>query len=126
MSEHDQQAALISWFRLQYPQYKDCLFSIPNGTHLAGTPGQRAAKMNKLKKEGFKNGVSDLFLAVPKNGMAGLWIEMKDEGKKESSVSENQKAHIGLMILMGYSAIWASGFDIAKAAVETYMGSSVK
>ena len=79
MSEHDQQAALVKWFNLQYPKLKGCLFAIPNGTHLAGDRAQRGRKMNKLKAEGFKVGVSDLFLCVASNGYHGLFLEMKDK-----------------------------------------------
>ena len=50
---------------------------VPNGAVLAGDARQRAIQMAKMKRMGFKNGVSDCFLAVPKGGFAGLWIEMK-------------------------------------------------
>tara|TARA_R110000772_G_scaffold263054_1_gene382580 strand:- start:55 stop:417 length:363 start_codon:yes stop_codon:yes gene_type:complete len=119
MSEHDHQAAVVNWFKLQYPQYEKCIMSIPNGQMLGGR--NKFALMNKLKKEGFKNGVSDLFIAVPKNGKFGLWIEMKDAGKTQCSVSDDQQAHLDLMISVGYEGIWAAGSVIAIAAIKTYM-----
>jgi hypothetical protein len=60
-------------------------------------------------------------LAVPRGGKGGLWIEMKDEKKPLSSLSKAQMDHLELMVEMGYSAVWAAGFDIAKAAVEAYL-----
>jgi hypothetical protein len=93
--------------------------AIPNGQMLGGR--NKFALMAKLKREGFKNGVSDLFIAVPMNGKCGLWVEMKDAGKTRCSVSDDQQAHLDLMISMGYEGIWAAGSDIAMAAIKVYM-----
>jgi len=122
MAEHDEQVAVVKWFRLQYPKFKGCFFSIPNGSFLAGKPYQRANQMKKLKKEGFKNGVSDLFLAVPKNGYSGLWVEMKDKGKTKCDVSKEQQEHLDLMREMGYGAVWCAGADAAISQIKGYMG----
>ena len=119
MSEHDHQAAVVSQFKAKYPQYKDCIMAIPNGQMLGGR--NKFALMKKLKAEGFKNGVSDLFIAVPRRGRHGLWVEMKDAGKTTCSVSPEQQAHLDLMSKMGYEAIWAAGVDIAMAAIDVYM-----
>jgi len=119
MSEHDHQSAVVKWFKMQYPQFKDCIMAIPNGQLLGGR--NKFALINKLKREGFKNGVSDLFIAVPMNGKCGLWVEMKDEGKTRCAVSDEQQDHLDLMISMGYEAIWAAGSDIAIAAIKVYM-----
>ena len=124
MSEHDEQSALVAWFKRQYPQYSLCIMAIPNGQLLGGR--NKFALMNKLKKEGFKNGVSDLFIAVPVNGKHGLWVEMKDRGKPPSSVSKEQSDHLDLMISMGYEGIWAAGADIAIAAITVYMSEAKK
>lgn len=97
--EHELQAACIRWFDLQYPQHRHRLFAIPNG-------GQRSiATARKLKAEGVRAGVWDLFLAIPTtsgrivslgNGWAelegrkaGLFIEMK-AGK--NGLTDSQKA----------------------------------
>lgn len=120
MSEHEQQVAVINWFRLQYPQYTHNLFAIPNGSVLGGK--NKWGQINKLKKEGFKPGVSDLFLALPIGDKSGLWVEMKDTGKTLCSVSKDQMEHLELMKESGYEAIWCAGADIAIAAIKTYMG----
>lgn len=98
--------------------------AIPNGQLLGGR--NNFALINKLKREGFKNGVSDLFIAVPINGKCGLWVEMKDAGKTQCSVSAEQQEHIDLMRDMGYEAIWAAGSDIAIAAIKVYMKEAIK
>lgn len=71
--EHEIQAACIRWFDLQYPLYRRRLFAIPNG-------GQRSiTTAARLKAEGVRAGVWDLFLAVPdfSHELGGLFIEMK-------------------------------------------------
>jgi len=121
MSEHDEQCAVVYWFKTVYPQYKSAIMAIPNGAHLAGDNKKRAMKMAYMKKEGFKKGVSDLFIAVPRGDSHGLWCELKDKGKTWCHVKPEQRQHLEDMRLMGYEAIWCSGFDVAKAAITTYM-----
>jgi hypothetical protein len=74
MSEHAHQVALIDWWRLQHKRYglpEFALLAIPNG-------GQRnKAVAAKLKAEGVRKGVLDLFMPVPRGVFNGLWIEMK-------------------------------------------------
>lgn len=58
------------------------LFHVPNG-------GQRhTAVAAKLKGQGVKAGVLDLFLPVPRFGRHGLWIEMKTA---TGTLSKSQK-----------------------------------
>lgn len=119
MSEHNEQTAVVEWFYYRYPRYRGCLFAIPNGSWLGGK--NRYAQVNKLKREGFKNGVSDLFLMVPAGEYHGMFIEMKDKGKTESSVSDDQKAHLILASEMGYRAVWAAGSVRAMNLISEYM-----
>lgn len=122
MSEHQQQAATVSWFKWNYRKYAGCIVALPNGTYLHGTKGQRSAQAAKLKAEGMKPGASDLFVCVARGGFHGLWIEMKDQGKTYCSVTQDQRDHIELMIEMGYAAEWCAGTDEAKSTIEKYMG----
>jgi len=122
MSEHDQTKAVVSWFKRQYPKYAECLVGSANGSHISGNVYQRKNKMDKLKAEGLKPGASDFFIAVPRGGKHGLWVEMKDVKLTWCSVKKNQRKHIDLMHEMGYEAIWCAGADIAIAAIKTYMG----
>lgn len=112
MNEHQEQVAVINWFRLQHRQYASYLFAIPNG----GVRNIGTAV--KLKKEGVLAGVPDLFLMIPMNGYHGLWIEMKVKGGR---VSDSQKEFIGAATLMGYPAVVCYGFDEAKNAINNYL-----
>lgn len=113
MSEHQHQVAVIEWFGLQYPKLNGLLFAIPNG----GLRNVVVAK--KLKAEGVRPGVSDLFLMVPTNGMHGMWIEMKDvDGKKPKP---EQIAFQKDATAQGYLAVTCYGFDMARGAIEEYL-----
>ena len=124
--EHLHQCAVIDWFRMVYPVFSGCLFSIPNGAYLAGDKKRRIIQMVNLKKEGFKNGVSDLLLALPSLDKFGLWVEMKDQGSTYSSVSKDQRDHIALMNSVGYHAVWCAGSSEAIKEIKSYMSSVIK
>ena len=121
MSEHTEQVALIQWYRMQYPKYAKCLFSIPNGAHLAGDARLRAIKMNNLKASGLVPGVSDLMLMIHKGGWHGLFIEMKVKGGK---LSDSQKEFMTVATAMGYQAVVCYGFNEAKDAINNYLQSN--
>lgn len=112
LTEHDEQALLIKWFDLQYKD-KFVLFAIPNG----GIRNVVVAK--KLKKEGVRSGVPDLFLAVPKNPYAGLFIEMKRA--KGGKLSLYQKDMITSLEDAGYRCEVCHGFEQAKLVIEDYL-----
>lgn len=115
-SEHQEQSAVVRWFRFQYPKLK--LISIPNGSHLAGDIKQRAIKMRRMKEEGLEPGAYDLFLMAPNGKWAGLFIEMKSSSGR---VSPEQKAFGEYAITMGYDARVCYGQDEAKLAIQDYL-----
>lgn len=121
MSEHQQQCVVFDWWLLAYPKYYDKMFSIPNGSLLAGNIQRRAGQMKKLKREGLKPGVSDIFLMVARGGYHGLWIEMKDAKKTYCSVSLPQREHLQAAEEEGYKAVWCAGADSAIKIIDEYM-----
>jgi len=122
MSEYDEQATVVSWFRQQYPKYAGCLWATVNERQLRGNAGQRMGQVKKLKKIGYKAGVSDLQLMIPRGGYHGLFIEMKDAKKTQSSVSSSQRQHLALMASKGYRAAWCPGADDGIRVITDYMG----
>lgn len=109
-NQHQEQKALIQWFRMQYP--KLIIFAIPNG-------GQRnIVTATKLQAEGVLRGVSDLFLMKPIGNYHGLFIEMKSAKGK---VSDQQAYFIEQANLLGYKAIVCYGFDQAAAEITNYL-----
>ena len=115
MTEHQEQVALVTWFRLQYPKYNKYLWAIPNGG------SRHIVTAVKLKAEGVLAGVSDIFLMIPKSGLHGMFIEMKVKGGK---LSEAQKEFMGAATLMGYQAVVCYGFEDAKEAITNYLHES--
>lgn len=75
MSEGAEQAAVFEW--AAYFDELRWMHAIPNGTFLAGDRVQRAKQMARLKAQGLKPGVSDIFLPLARRGFHGLYIEMK-------------------------------------------------
>lgn len=113
-SEHEEQAALLQWWELAAPkEIKPLLFAIPNG-------GLRSkATAARLRAEGVRAGVPDLFLAVTTPGYAGLWLELKrGAGGK---VSAAQKEMLELLRGQGYEALVCRGADEARAAIMKYL-----
>ena len=114
--EHEEQVNLIKWWSLVHKQFgisEHLLFAIPNG-------GQRNIIVaSKLKAEGVRPGVPDLFLAVPKKDYHGLFIEMKKP--KGGRVSDSQKEMIDDLNQLNYLSVVCKGWNEAKAAIEQYL-----
>lgn len=110
-SEHHLQATCVRWFDFKYSAFKLRLFAIPNG----GLRNKIIA--GKLKKEGARSGVWDLFLSVPINGKGGLFIESKN-GKND--LTENQKAFM-YANLSGYSFAVIRSLDEFIEVIQNYL-----
>lgn len=121
-TEHMEQVTFVSWFGANYPELASRLFAIPNGAHLAGNSASRAKQMHRLKAEGFKVGIPDLFLPVVRGGYAGLFIEMKRQ--KGSRTSIEQKDWHEYLNSAGYKAVVCKGFEKAKEVVTCYLNSA--
>lgn len=109
-SEHEEQTRLIA-YAAKYPKLAS-LFAIPNGGF------RTKATAGKLKAEGVKSGVPDLFLPVASQPSAdgpqyhGMFIEMKIQGNRPTN---NQVEWLQKLATNGYYCIVAYG---AEAALE--------
>ena len=114
--EHAEQVNLMQWWALAHQKFgipEQLLFAIPNG-------GQRNIIVaSKLKAEGVRAGVPDLFLAFPKKDAAGLFIEMKKP--KGGRVSGKQKTMLAQLADYGYATAICHGWIEAKATIEHYL-----
>lgn len=117
--EHQEQVALCGWWKL-YSRGRgvpeSLLFAIPNGGRRDAVTGAR------LKAEGVRAGIPDLFLAVPRGAWAGLFIEMKR--RRGGRASPEQQAMHTCLAASGYRVSVCRGWDEARAALEAYMGDS--
>jgi len=112
-TEHEEQCALFKWVDCWLPMVSALLFAIPMGGH------RRIAVAGKLKAEGVKAGVPDIFFALPRNGKHGLFIEMKRV--KGGSVRREQKAMIDRLRTAGYQVEICKGFEAARNVLVNYM-----
>jgi hypothetical protein len=114
-SEHQEQCAVIAWWRLQHQRYalpELALFAIPNGGARDVITGSR------LKAEGVRRGSPDLMLAWPAAGAHGLFIEMKVGSNK---TSEEQRLFLEHLSLSGYRAVVHWSADDAIAEIKEYL-----
>jgi len=114
-TEHYEQKKLFEWAKVQSGKYAplSMMFAIPNG-------GQRnIVTANKLKAEGVKSGVPDIFLAYPSIHAHGLFIELKSAKGK---VSQNQREWIAALSSSGYMCVVCYSFDEAKEIICEYLG----
>lgn len=132
-TEHQIQCAIVEWANIfgieKYEQLAngdliirkrkviDFLLAVPNG-------GKRSiTEAIRLKKEGVKMGVSDLFFAHPSMGERsfnhGLWIEVKS---RKGKLSKEQKEWMILMSNVGYKCVEVKSVDEGIQAIKIYLG----
>ena len=85
---------------------------------LPGDKLNRIKIIKSLKAQGMCVGQSDIFIAVPRHGFHGKFIELK-EGKNKAT--QDQFDFIDDMVDQGYAAEVVTGFDAAKDSVMAYM-----
>ncbi len=112
-SEHDLQVGCVNVFRMLYPEYDHLLMAIPNG----GFRTQKTAVL--MKREGVVSGVPDMFLAVPRKGYPGLWIEMTNG--KAGRVSDNQKEMMSRLTEQGYKCVACRTLDEFVKTLQDYL-----
>lgn len=134
-SEHQIQCAIVEWAN-------NIFIDHPNGGKVRlgsylikiTNEGKRSwAQGKKMKAEGLKKGVSDLFFAFPftrtiNSGCAccpdyeersGLWIELKAKGKKPN---KEQLEFLSAMRDVGYDAVFKDTVNDGIQAIKDYLG----
>ena len=115
--EDAEQAALFEW--AAYKPTLRWLHAIPNG----GNREPREAL--RLKRQGVKPGVSDIFLPVPSNGYHGLYIELKRRKLHgRASVTRQQSEFLTFANSNGYRAVICYGANEAIEEIERYLDST--
>lgn len=120
LTEHEEQVNVFRWAGdcASYGIYPELalMFAIPNVSY-GGTRRDLFRGM-KLKAEGRKAGVPDIFLPVPRGDYCGLFVEMKKIG---GAVNAIQKDWIKELNEQGYLAIVCYGCQEAIAEIEKYL-----
>lgn len=123
-TEHDDQVRIFAWAEIAkgaYPEL-DMLFAIPNGAKLPwkkDSQGRRfSSEAVRLKKEGLRPGVPDMFLAVPRGPYHGLFIELKHGKNKPSGV---QVSFLAALSSQGYYAVPVWEWQDAIQLITNYL-----
>lgn len=115
-SEATEQTWLFEWIDqmayLRWPEL-ELAFHIPNGG------SRNKIEAARLKAQGVKAGVPDIFISVPRCGYHGLYIEMKRQ--KDGKMREGQKDMIPKLRAQGYRVEVCKGFHPAADLIEQYM-----
>lgn len=114
--ESAEQKKIVQWWHLACRRYKlpeALLFAIPNGGYRSAITGAR------LKAEGVRAGIPDMFLAYPSGAFHGLFLELKVKGGR---LSDSQKANIEKLRQQGYAVFVPYGFTEAREVIEKYLG----
>jgi dienelactone hydrolase len=113
MSEHLTQKAFFDWVQYQRFPGIDLMHAVPNG-------GQRhKAVAAKLKAEGVKPGVPDVFWPVVRGGFIGLAIEFKHG---DGNPTKEQRTRIDALQREGWLVAVCWSWEAAARLVKGYAG----
>lgn len=112
ISEDMEQTLLFDWIRLHPDIAPYCI-------HIANQRQTSIVMGKKLKCMGVMAGVSDVFIAIPKNGFSGMWLELKTKTGRATPI---QKDFLTRMEVAGYKSVIANGFDSARLEIIQYLG----
>lgn len=113
-AESAEQQAYFDWAGL-HPQ-AHAAFAIPNG-------GRRSKiEAARLKREGVRAGVPDVFLPKVRGGASGLWLEFKSDAGR---VSPSQTQRIDALVADGYAVGIVYGCEQAIALTRAYLSGRI-
>jgi hypothetical protein len=108
----------VNWFNHYYPELEDDFHHFANERKIEKRGGAEFYEGKLLKRMGVKKGVADFFLALPLNGKAGLWIELKVGRNKPS---KEQEAFLQRKALRGYEVACVWGTHAAREVIKAYL-----
>lgn len=121
-SEQNLQLAVCNYLKLQY---QEAIFVTDLAAGMRLSIGQ-AVMSSRMRSS---RGLPDLFIAEPRNGKHGLWIELKKSGtkiyKRDGISFSTPHLYEQFLIIerlkrYGYSAHFAVGFDEAQKIIDNY------
>lgn len=92
--------------------------------HIRNEAKRTAAENKRAKRMGLKKGVSDLFIAIPKNGYAGFFLELKAQKTQFSRAGKATKHQLSFLENMknaGYKTGIFFGAEEAISAICDYL-----
>jgi hypothetical protein len=114
-SENKLQSDCVLWLWNTHPATRGLLYHIPNG-------GLRSAREGAtFKAMGVVAGIPDLCLAIPRNGFAALYLEMKTG---TGALSPDQIKEHGRLQDAGNKVVVCRSLEEFKCAVMDYLKAS--
>lgn len=121
-TEHTDQVRLFRWMAT-VPALA-LAFAIPNGAKLPwakDAKGNRySAEAKRLKDEGLKRGVPDIFIPVQRGGYGGMFLELK-RADLSNHPSTAQLDYMAGLREAGYWCIVAYGIQEAMGYIQAYL-----
>lgn len=112
----------INAIRPNLSKLADFCYHVPNGIWLPGaTPAMIGKLMSSLKRQGFRNGVSDIVIALPMGQYHGAYLELKRGEKEVRAMADDQRHWLERMARVGYYAGVASCFEEAVDHMHRYV-----
>jgi hypothetical protein len=114
-AEHREQVRLFAWARKEEGARPELglLFAVPNGGRRDAATGAR------MKAEGVKRGVPDVWLPVAREGYHGLVIELKADATGRPT--PEQVVWLRRLAMEGYKALLCVGADEARSVIVAYL-----
>jgi hypothetical protein len=112
-SEESIHRALMEWVSINplTKQFKDFFIHCPN-------EGKRSySYARRLNAIGMRKGVADIFIAVPRRGYGGCWIELKS---KKGKLNPDQERFLKDMSSHNYSTYVCYSFEEAVKTISWY------
>ena len=121
-TESGHQQAVFCYFASRQKEWPETkwIHHIPNGGSRGDNTTARAIRGAKLKAEGVKEGVSDIFLPYPITPFCGLYIEMKKPGEKVKKGGK-QEEFSNDMIKVGYDWYESDNWENAVEIIKNYL-----
>ena len=110
--EHQIQKAFFQWWEAKHGN--PLCWATPNGGY------RNIVTATKLKAEGVRAGVPDVFLAIPVGDYHGLFMEFK---RAKGKLQPNQELYLALLSQVGYKTAVVRSVEEAIDTVEAYLGS---
>lgn len=128
-TESAHQTALFAWAALNFNRWPKLrwMHHIPNGGSRGDDERTRKIRGGRLKAEGVRDGIPDIFLPVACGQYHGLYIEMKRPAERpkrdgsKGSLSDAQLEFAHFAIAEGYAWAVCYAWNDAAALIERYL-----
>ncbi len=119
MTEAEEQAEIVAWFRETWPEHAMSLRVSQSGGFI-GSGRSGAIRRAKIHAQGGVTGEADIVILLPKGGYGSLVIEHKRLGGKYA-LTPDQFAYIEYHNAIGNRATMTRGVEHCKSIILEYM-----